>query len=168
MSTRRSAVAGHWLGGGIATGGIVSSAGPFAAAAVAHGRRHHVDQGNVHHDRHKDGSLPADQIQQIVEAEGTVTKGVLSIDIERNDIGDVSGPLGVTLTPAFEIDGTLTFPLGRRSAFFNGDIAIKPEEAQGVIDAIIANGLIFQAFHQHYIETSPNVWFIHFAVRASR
>ena len=25
----------------------------------------------------------------------------------------------------------------------------------------MANGLIFQAFHQHYIETHPNVWFIH-------
>jgi hypothetical protein len=69
----------------------------------------------------------------------------------------------VTFTPAFEIDGTLTFqPLGHRSAFFNGDIALRPEETQDVIDAIIANGLIFQAFHQHYIETTPNVWFIHF------
>jgi hypothetical protein len=118
-----------------------------------------------HHGDHKpeQGGLPADQIQQIVQAEGTVTHGVLSIDIEREDIGDVSGPLGVTFTPAFEIDGTLTFqPLGHRDAFFNGDIALKPEEAQGVIDAIIANGLIFQAFHQHYIETMPNVWFIHF------
>jgi hypothetical protein len=92
-----------------------------------------------------------------------VTNGVLSIDIERQDIGDVSGPLGVTFTPAFEIDGTLTFqPLGYRRAFFNGDIALKPEEANPVIDAIIANGLTFQAFHQHYIETNPNIWFIHF------
>jgi hypothetical protein len=92
-----------------------------------------------------------------------VTSGVLSIDIEREDIGDVAGPLGVTFTPAFEINGTLTFqPLGYGRAFFNGDIALKPEETNPVIDAIVANGLIFQAFHQHYIETTPNVWFIHF------
>ncbi len=107
--------------------------------------------------------LPADQIQQIVQAQGTVTKGVLSIDIQRQDIGDVAGPLGVTFTPAFQLDGTLTFqPLGNGNAFFNGDLALKPEETNPVIDAIIANGLIFQAFHQHYIETTPNVWFIHF------
>jgi hypothetical protein len=131
----------------------------LAGSALAHGRHEH------HHDDHRDqdGALPADQIQEIVQAEGTVTKSVLSIDVERKDIGDVSGPLGVTFTPAFEIDGTLTFqPLGHRSAFFNGDIALRPEETQDVIDAIIANGLIFQAFHQHYIETTPNVWFIHF------
>jgi hypothetical protein len=151
------------LGGGIAaTGSVLSSVGPLTSAALGHGR----DGDHRHHDddhRHQHGELPADEIQQIVQAEGTVTNDVLSIDIERQDIGDVAGPLGVTFTPAFEVDGTLTFqPLGRGHAFFNGDIALKPEETQGVIDAIIANGLIFQAFHQHYIETMPNVWFIHF------
>jgi hypothetical protein len=147
------------IGGGLAAGGVISGVGPLAGSALAHGQYEH------HHDDHRDqdGALPADQIQEIVQAEGTVTKGVLSIDVERKDIGDVSGPLGVTFTPAFEIDGTLTFqPLGHRSAFFNGDIALRPEETQDVIDAIIANSLIFQAFHQHYIETTPNVWFIHF------
>jgi uncharacterized protein DUF1259 len=152
--SRRRALA---LGGGVATGGVLSGALPLAGTAVA--RSHHDHKAP----RQQDGTLPADQIQEIVQAQGTVTKGVLSIDIERKDIGDVAGPLGVTFTPAFEIDGTLTFqPLGREKAFFNGDIPVKPEEANPVIDAIIANGLIFQAFHQHYIETNPNVWFIHF------
>ncbi len=151
--SRRRALA---LGGGIATGGVLAGAGPLAGGAFAHSREHHDH-------RHQSGRLPADEIQKIVEAEGMVTKGVLSIDIERKDIGDVQGPLGVTFTPAFEVDGTLTFqPIGGGDAFFNGDIALKPEETQAVIDAIIANGLIFQAFHQHYIETKPNVWFIHF------
>jgi hypothetical protein len=101
-------------------------------------------------------------MQQILHAYGTVSKGVLSIDIDRDDIGDVQGPLGVTLTPAFQINGTLTFqPLGDEWAFFNGDLALKPYECNPFIDAILANGLTFQAFHQHYIETHPNVWFIH-------
>jgi hypothetical protein len=145
------------LGGGAAGGGLIAGAGPLAGSALGHKRAHHK------HVRHQHGKLPADKIQAIVQAQGTVTKGVLSIDIERKDIGDVSGPRGVTLTPAFEIDGTLTFqPLGHGRAFFNGDIPLKAEEANPVIDAIIAHGLKFQAFHQHYIETSPNVWFIHF------
>lgn len=148
--SRRRALA---LGGGAAAGGVLAAATPLTTAAAAHDHRHHGQRGQ----------LPADQIQQIVQAEGTVTNGVLSIDIARQDIGDVAGPLGVTFTPAFEIDGTLTFqPLGHGNAFFNGDLALKPEETNPVIDAIIANGLVFQAFHQHYIETSPNVWFIHF------
>lgn len=108
------------------------------------------------------GHLPVAKIQRILQAEGTVSQGVLGIDIDRDDIGDVAGPLGVTFTPAFELNGTLTFqPLGDDYAFFNGDLALKPDECNPFIDAILANGLIFQAFHQHYIETHPNVWFIH-------
>lgn len=68
----------------------------------------------------------------------------------------------MTFTPAFEINGTLTFePLGNHYAFFNGDLALKPQECNPFIDAIIATGLKFQAFHQHYVETASNVWFIH-------
>jgi Domain of Unknown Function (DUF1259) len=149
--SRRRALA---LGGGVAAGGVLSVATPLTATAAARDHHHHHGQR---------GTLPADQIQQIVQAQGTVTNGVLGIDIEREDIGDVAGPIGVTFTPAFEINGTLTFqPLGHGNAFFNGDLALKPDETNGVIDTIIANGLTFQAFHQHYIETSPNVWFIHF------
>jgi hypothetical protein len=154
------------LTGGMAAGGVLTGAGPLAGAALAQGHgddRDHRHRHHHHDGRPQHGDLPADQIQQIVQAQGTLTKGVLSIDISRDDIGEVSGPLGVTFTPAFEIDGTLTFqPLGDADAFFNGDIPLKPEETQAVIDAIIANDLTFQAFHQHYIETTPNIWFIHF------
>jgi hypothetical protein len=108
------------------------------------------------------GRLPVAEIERIVQAEGTVSGGVLSIDISRDDIGDVAGPLGVTFTPAFEIDGTLTFqPLEHGRAFFNGDLALKATETNPVIDAIIAHGLVFQAFHQHYDQMSPQIWFIH-------
>lgn len=151
--TRRRALA---LGGTAATSGVLLGALGQAGSAGAHNRHSHRSGDEQH------GQLPVAAIEQILQAQGMVSKGVLSIDIERKDIGDVAGPLGVTFTPAFEIDGTLTFqPRGRGRAFFNGDLALKPEETQPLIDAIIANGLIFQAFHQHYIEMSPNVWFIH-------
>jgi hypothetical protein len=146
--TRRRALA---LGGGTAAGSLIAGV-PFAGPAVAASKRVLKQHGK----------LPADEIQKIVQAQGTVTDGVLSIDIERSDIGNVKGPLGVTFSGSFEIDGTLTFePLGDDLAFFNGDLPLRAEEANGFIDALIANGLTFQAFHQHYIEMSPQVWFIH-------
>lgn len=108
------------------------------------------------------GTLPAGRMQSILQAQGTVSKGVLGIDISRTDIGQVQGPQGVTFTPSFEVDGTLTFePLGDHLAFFNGDLALLPQEVNPFIDAIIANGLTFQALHQHYIEMNPQIWFIH-------
>ncbi|HWF51383.1 MAG TPA: DUF1259 domain-containing protein [Solirubrobacteraceae bacterium] len=150
--SRRRALA---LGGGVAAGGLLSAATPLIEEAGARTRTFAL--------RRQHGTLPAKQIQAIVQAEGSVTNGVLSIDVQRSDIGKVSGPLGVTFTPAFEIDGTLTFqPLGSGLAFFNGDIPLRPNETNGFIDALLAHGLTFQAFHQHYTEMKPQVWFIHF------
>lgn len=147
--TRRQALA---LGGGTAAASLISGVPSAAARATAisgHVLRQH-------------GKLPATEIQKIVQAQGTVTDGVLSIDIERSDLGKVKGPLGVTFTGSFELDGTLTFmPIGDDLAFFNGDLPLKPEETNAFIDALIKNDLTFQAFHQHYIEMSPQIWFIH-------
>jgi hypothetical protein len=52
--------------------------------------------------------------------------------------------------------------LGSQRVFFNGDLALKASELNSVIDAILANGLVFQAMHQHYFDLDPMVWFIHF------
>ncbi len=150
--SRRRALA---LGGGVAAGGLLSVATPLAGDAIAHTQSFTP--------RRQRGKLPAKEIQAIVQAQGTVTNGVLSIDVQRSDIGKVSAPLGVTFTPAFEIDGTLTFqPLADQLAFFNGDIPLRADEANRFIDALVADGLIFQAFHQHYVDMKPQVWFIHF------
>jgi hypothetical protein len=152
LISRRRALA---LGGGIAAGGLLSTTFPSAAGATT--TTESAQSVEEQHDH-----LPVDDMEKILQAQGTVTNGVLSIDIDRDDIGDVAGPMGVTFTPAFEVNGTLTFqPLGNDRAFFNGDLALKSQECNPFIDAIIANGLTFQAFHQHYIETHPEVWFIH-------
>jgi hypothetical protein len=112
---------------------------------------------------HKHGHLPVKAIEDIVGIEGTVDKRVLSLDVGRDDIGDSNGPQGVTFSSAFELNGTVTFqPLGNHRAFCNGDLALKASELNPVIDALQANGLVFQAMHQHYFGLDPMVWFIHF------
>jgi uncharacterized protein DUF1259 len=109
--TRRRAL----LAGGATLTGLAlpqATAGPATAAAL----------------RHRRGRLPVDAIEQILGARGSVSAGVLSVSLDRTDIGPVKGPLGVTFPPAFEISGDLTFqPLGADLAFFNGDLALKPE-----------------------------------------
>ncbi len=149
--TRRRALA---IGGGLTAGAVTGGVFPLSATAR--------DRRDARGARKQHGKLPVERMERLLDAKGKVSKGVLGIDIDRDDIGDVAGPIGVTFTPAFEINGTLTFePLGDHYAFFNGDLALKPDECNPFIDAIIASGLKFQAFHQHYIETTPNVWFIH-------
>jgi hypothetical protein len=149
LLTRRRALA---LGGG-AAGGLLASGSGLALGAGARSaavRRQH-------------GKLPAARIQEIVGAEGSVSSGVLGIEIDRSDIGTVRGPQGVHFPPSFEINGDLMFqPMGAGRAFFNGDIALKPSELNPVVDAVLANGLVFQAMHQHYFDLDPMVWFVHF------
>jgi hypothetical protein len=107
------------------------------------------------------GKLPIQEIERILQADGTVTNGVLSVGVDRTDIGPVT-LRGVHIEPSFQVDGNLTFqPLGDNEAFFNGDLPLKGNEVNPVIDAILANGLVFQAEHQHFYDFDPPVWFIH-------
>jgi hypothetical protein len=101
-------------------------------------------------------------MQSALGAQGTVTGGVLSVEVDRNDIGTVDLN-GTPVKPSFEVNDSLNFqPVGHHQAFFNGDIALKPSEINNAIDAITSNGLTFQAEHQHMYDFNPMVWFIHF------
>jgi hypothetical protein len=150
--SRRRALA---LGGGLA-GGIVTAGLPFAPSAMGAPVR-------APHRGHGGGSLPVKDIEDILGIDGTVSNGVLEISVARKDIGEVPGPLGVVFTPAFEVHGDLYFqPVGGHRALLNGDLALLPEETNPFIAALLAQGLTFQAFHQHLIEMNPQVWFVHF------
>ena len=110
-------------------------------------------------------ALPVNQIESALQEKGTVVNGVLDVEVERTDIGTVQIN-GVPIKPSFEVNGSLTFqPLGGGSAFFNGDIALRPSEVNAVINAIVENNLFFQAEHQHFYDFEPDVWFIHFRGR---
>lgn len=109
------------------------------------------------------GDLPVDQIEALVGADGHVSNGVLHIPLERTDIGEVQGPRGVTFTPSFGVHGDLWFqPRDTGGVLLNGDLALLPEEVNPFISTLQANGLLFQAFHQHFPMTNPPVWHVHF------
>jgi hypothetical protein len=111
-----------------------------------------------------DESLPQKEIESIVGLEGEMQHGVLELQLGRKDMSPVDGPkgTGVTLKPSFELDGEALFqPLSKGGAFVNGDICLKEEEVNPFISALMDNGLVFQAFHQH-VPTHPQTWFVHF------
>lgn len=146
------------VGGGLVAG--LASAGPLAAASAAAGKKkpREVAAGKTHTAK---GKLPVKKMEEILEAEGGVSDGVLKVAVDRDDIGTVK-LRGVPITPAFMINGSLNFqPLGSNLAFFNGDLALKASEIDPFIDALLANGQEFQAEHQHFYDFEPEVWFIH-------
>ncbi len=94
--------------------------------------------------------------------QGDVQNGVLSMEVERKDIGDVQGPLGAVFTPSFEIHGDLHFQPIAQGALLNGDMALKDTEVNPFIAVLSLKGLVFQAYHQHMIMMTPQIWFVHF------
>ena len=102
------------------------------------------------------------RIEQILQTKGSMSNGVLEMSIARTDIGKVAGPLGATFTPAFEIHGDLHFQmLGRGQALLNADMALREDETNPFIAALLEQGLVLQAFHQH-TPMNPQIWFVHF------
>jgi hypothetical protein len=107
------------------------------------------------------GSLPISQIESILQTQGTVSNDVLMIEQDRTDL-QVTGPNGVPFLPPFALDNTFAFQsLSKGQAMVNGELTLLPEETNPIIDAILSNNLVFQAFHMHYIEESPQTWHIH-------
>jgi hypothetical protein len=111
---------------------------------------------------HRSSALPVRQIEAALHAKGNVSGGVLSVEVDRDELG-AHHIHGTPVSAAFEVDGTLTFqPLAGGRALFNGDFPLKPGEIDGFVDALLANHLVFQAEHQHFYDLTPQVWFIHF------
>jgi hypothetical protein len=61
---------------------------------------------------------------------------------------------------------TFTFrPLADHRALLNGDMALLPHEVNPFIAKLISEGLVFQAYHQHLIEMSPQLLCAHLVFR---
>lgn len=105
-------------------------------------------------------ALPVGDIQAIIRAQGTVSNGVLNIQIDRDDLPNVTKN-GVPVKPAFELNGNLCFQPAPGGVMMNGDLAFKPGELNPAIDAMISHGLTWQAEHQHLFGLQPMVWFMH-------
>jgi hypothetical protein len=147
--------------GGMAAGSLVA-AGPLLASAgnAAAATRSVTGTGGP-------AGLPVAEIESIIRAKGTVSNGVLNIEIDRDDLPHVT-KAGVPVKPAFEINGNLCFQqLHDGSVMFNGDLAFKAEELNPAISQLIKHGLTWQALHQHLFGLEPMVWFMHMRGRGS-
>ena len=101
------------------------------------------------------------KIEDIMENSASVMNGVASFDYDRTDL-NVTGPHGLPWKPAFQLDHEFHFqPLGHNQAFLNAEMTLLAAELNPVIDAIFANGLVFMAEHQHFVDENPQTWHIH-------
>jgi len=107
-------------------------------------------------------TLPQQQIESIMQTTGTLTNGVLIIELERSDL-KVTGPQGIPFKPAFELKHEFHFqPTGAGQAILNAESTFIQSEMTAVLDAILGNGLTIMAQHQHFIGENPQTWHHHF------
>jgi len=114
------------------------------------------------------GALPVQDIARILRTTGRVTGPVLHISQQRRDLNDVTGPSDVPFKPAFAIHNDFHFQaIDNGRAILNGELALRAEEVNAVIDRIVATGLVFQAFHQHFFDLDPQIWHVHLRATGS-
>ena len=110
----------------------------------------------------RSSALPVSAMETILRSQGRVKHGVLTIEQDRKDLDNVTGPGGIPWKPSFEIQNELHFQaIGSGRAIFNGELSLLDRETNPVIDRIVSNGLVFQAFHQHFFDLKPQLWHIH-------
>jgi len=146
--------------------GAVAGGGLFAVRKIQAGSADDERNENCDHDEDDQPTTSqrsvSEEISDIIQADGMWSDGVYSIEVDRNDIDNVQIH-GVPIKPSFEVNGTIYFQFdcsGR--VMMNADMALKPNETNPFIDALLANNLIFQAFHMHFYDFDPMVWFIHY------
>ena len=129
------------------TSGLLAAGLASPAAADSYGGGNSGDQGDGSH-RVGAKLFPVGQMQQILQASGTVSGDVLSFNIDWNDFS-VSLSGGVPVAPAELLNAQLYFqPIGQDVAILDVSICLKPSETNPFIDTLIANGLTAMAFHQ--------------------
>ena len=141
------------LGGSIAAG-FATNLFPQVASATGD-----APEGPTVHPGEK---LPVKEIEEILRTDGKVTNGILAISLDRKDL-HVTGPGGIPFKPAWQVNHEFAFQsLGDDKAIVTGELSLLSKETNLVIDQIIKHGLMFQAFHQHFVDLSPQLFHMHF------
>lgn len=108
----------------------------------------------------QDIGIDTQQIEGIVGHSGKVNGGVFQISVPRAEkIMDS----GMELPPSMGAATALNFqPTGEGKAAITGDFVLIANEVNPVIRALRANGIEVTSLHNHMLNDSPRIFFMHF------
>ncbi len=102
----------------------------------------------------------ADQIQQTLGLKGSVKGGVLGLSKPRPEPITM---MGVTLPPAMGMATSVNIQAAEPGKVAStGDFVLMGDEVNPVISALRAHGIDVTALHNHMIDGSPDLYFMHF------
>jgi hypothetical protein len=103
--------------------------------------------------------LPNGEIEQILGGMGTVSDGVLSVTVEREE---TFSKLGIALESAMQVESMFTFQsIGNGRAATVAEIVVLPDEVDAVTRSLSAHGFRITAIHNHELFIAPKVYYLH-------
>jgi Domain of Unknown Function (DUF1259) len=104
--------------------------------------------------------LNPEPIGQILGYQGRMNNGVLQFSIPRSDQITESGN---EVPPAMGVATAINFqPTGDGRAAVTGDFVLVASEVNPVMQALRQNNIVVTAVHNHMLEESPRLFFMHF------
>ncbi|MBY0120438.1 DUF1259 domain-containing protein [Bacillus sp. S/N-304-OC-R1] len=98
------------------------------------------------------------QFAKILNGNGKLNNGVCSVEMQRDFKVSVQGRLTSSVVPA----GVSFEALDHEGNALNlAEIAILEEEIPGFMHAVVGQGIIVSALHNHWVFTKPNILYIH-------
>ncbi|KAB2330242.1 DUF1259 domain-containing protein [Cytobacillus depressus] len=98
------------------------------------------------------------QFAKILNGKGTINNGVCSVEMQRDFKVMVQGRSTSSVVPA----GFSFEALDKDGNALNlAEIAILEEEIPGFMHAVVQQGIIVSALHNHWLFTQPNILYIH-------
>lgn len=133
------------------------------AAAV----RTTLDEAALHRAKRKSKTGPAAKsgfdpldIEKIIGHPGETKDGVFRIVIGRPDVKLLD--MGVPVTTFLGFNTWMAFQGSKDRAAVAGDFAMLDSEVDGVVRALVENGIEVAAIHNHMTGEKPRIFFLHF------
>jgi hypothetical protein len=109
------------------------------------------------------GELDTAMIERATGAKGTWNEKekVFKVSLPRTDLA--IGVAGVRMTPAMGLTCWAAFQDTPAGTMVMGDLVLREDQVNPVMDAALQNGLEVTALHNHFLGENPRVMFLHIA-----
>lgn len=141
--------------GGVAAGAVVTGGGlAWASQTRASGARAAAAQAT--------SAVDWQAVARAVGGPGEMKdNGVFLVELSRTDINATG--FGVKLQPDLAMDGEAAFKQMTGGTMVMGELALLQKEVIPVWRGLLANGFTVSGIHNHLIEASPVIMFLHYS-----
>jgi uncharacterized protein DUF1259 len=99
-------------------------------------------------------------VAEAVGRPGSESRGVYRVSFPRTDL--LVTVDGTPIKPGLALGGWAAFAREGDATVVDGDLVLLPQEINGVVSVLQANGLEITALHNHLILETPHVMYLHF------